>query len=85
MRALRDPESPSENEVSRFMHLRAPSYRPSEELSGGGIDRRNWEGAADLNIVGHARNLELLDRARFFFGRALTLPCHIAGWVLVGQ
>src|SRR5215203_4237078 len=60
-------ESPSENEVSRFMHLRAPS----EELSGGEAGHRNWESAADLGIVGHERNLQLLDHARFFFGRAL--------------
>jgi hypothetical protein len=44
---------------------------PSEELSGGEIDYRNWEAAADLDIAGHARNFQLLDRARFFFGRAL--------------
>ena len=50
------------------MHLRAPS----EELSGGEVGHRNWEGAADLDIVGHARNLQLLDRAWFFFGRALS-------------
>src|SRR5215203_4604556 len=61
-------ESPSENEVSRFMHLRAPS----EELSGGEAGHRNWESAADLGIVGHERNLQLLDHARFFFGRALS-------------
>ena len=49
------------------------TYEPqSEELSGGEIDHRNWEAAADLDIVGHARNFQLLDRARFFFEWALN-------------
>ena len=53
--------------MSRFTHLRAPS----EELSGGEVGHCNWEGAADLDIVGHATNLQRLDCAQFFFERAL--------------